>query len=284
MFKDQGLDKIILSHFGLKCRSTDLKDWDELVVQKALRPRYKATVAVVGKYIGLQDAYKSIYESLIHSGIYNDTRVIIKKVDSEDVEKHGAGSMLNDVAGILVPGGFGYRGIEGKVAAIKFAREKNIPFLGLCLGMQCAVVEFARNVCGLKGANSTEFNKSTKYPVISLLEEQRDIKNMGGTMRLGAYPCRVKKGSVAHKTYKKSMVTERHRHRYEFNNIYRDLLEKKGIIFSGIYPKKNLVEMIEIKKHPYFIAVQFHPEFKSKPDKPHPLFRDFIAAALKIKR
>ena len=284
MFKDQGLDKIILDHFGLKCRSTDLKDWDELVVQKAIRPRYKVTVAVVGKYIGLQDAYKSIYESLTHSGIHSDTKVTIKKVDSEEIEKHGAGSMLNDVAGILVPGGFGYRGIEGKIAAIRYARENNIPFLGLCLGMQCAVVEFARNVCGLKNANSTEFNKNTRYPVISLLKEQKGVKDMGGTMRLGAYPCRIKKGSQAFKIYKKSTVSERHRHRYEFNNIYRDLLAKKGIIFSGVYPKKSLVEMVEIRKHPFFLAVQFHPEFKSKPDRPHPLFREFIAAALKIKK
>jgi CTP synthase len=284
MFKEQGLDKIILSHFGLKCRSTDLKEWDELVVQRAIRPRYKVTIAVVGKYIGLQDAYKSIYESLTHAGIHNDAKIIIKKVDSEDIEKHGASSMLSDVSGILVPGGFGYRGIEGKVLAIKFARENNIPFFGLCLGMQCAIVEFARNVCGLKGANSTEFNKKTKYPVISLLKEQKDVKDMGGTMRLGAYPCKIKKGSLAHKAYKKTEISERHRHRYEFNNNYRDLLEKKGIIFCGIYPKKGLVEMVEIKRHPYFIAVQFHPEFKSKPDKPHPLFRDFIAAALKIKK
>ncbi|MDP2928528.1 MAG: CTP synthase [Candidatus Omnitrophota bacterium] len=280
VFKEQGLDKIILKHFGLKCRSGDLKDWSEKVVDRVLKPRHKVTVAVVGKYIGLQDAYKSIYESLIHAGMHNYAKVAIKKIDSEDIEKDGAASLLSDVAGILVPGGFGYRGIEGKVSAIKYARENNIPFLGLCLGMQCAVVEFARNVCGLKGANSTEFDKKSKYPVISLLEEQKNVKNMGGTMRLGAYPCRVKNGSVAHRAYKKSMISERHRHRYEFNNIYRDLLEKKGIIFSGVYPKKGLVEIIEIKKHPYFIAVQFHPEFKSKPDRPHPLFREFIGAAL----
>ncbi len=284
VFKEQGLDKIILNHFGIKCRSGDLKEWGERVVERVLRPRYKVTVAVVGKYIGLQDAYKSIYESLIHAGMYNDAKVTIKKIDSENIEKHGAASLLSDVAGVLVPGGFGYRGIEGKVAAIRYARENNIPFLGLCLGMQCAVVEFARNACGLKGANSTEFNKNTKHPIISLLKEQRDIKNMGGTMRLGAYPCKVKKGSVAYKAYKKSVISERHRHRYEFNNIYRDLLEKKGIIFSGIYPKKGLVEIIEIKKHPYFIAVQFHPEFKSKPDRPHPLFREFVKSALDRER
>jgi CTP synthase len=234
----------------------------------------------VGKYIGLQDAYKSIYESLIHAGIYNDTKVILKKIDSEDIEKHGAKNYLADVSGILVPGGFGYRGIEGKVEAIRYARENKTPLLGLCLGMQCAVIESARNVCGLKRANSTEFDKNSKHPVISLLQEQRKVKDMGGTMRLGAYPCKIKKGSLANKVYKKTLVSERHRHRYEFNNKYRDLLEKNGIIFSGIYAKKNLVEMIELKGHPYFIAVQFHPEFKSKPDKPHPLFRGFIAASL----
>ncbi len=280
VFKEQELDKIILSHFGLKCRPTDLRDWGEKVVDRILRPKHKVTVAVVGKYIGLQDAYKSIYESLIHAGIYNYTKVILKKVDSEEIEKRGAESLLNDVDGILVPGGFGYRGIEGKVESIRFAREHKIPFFGLCLGMQCAVIEFARNVCGLKNANSTEFDKKNKYPIISLLEEQQQVIDMGGTMRLGAYPCKVKKGSIAYKAYRRSLISERHRHRYEFNNIYRDLLEKKGMVFSGINPKKNLVEMVELKNHPYFIAVQFHPEFKSKPDRSHPLFREFIKAAL----
>ena len=281
VFKKQGLDKIILDHFKLKSKSTDLKDWAKDVVEKVLRPKHKVTVAVVGKYIGLQDAYKSIYESIIHAGIYNNTKVTIKKIDSEEIEKHGVGNLFEGVSGILVPGGFGYRGIEGKIKAIKYAREKNIPFLGLCLGMQCAVIEFSRNVCGMKGANSTEFNKGTKYPVISLLEEQKHIKDMGGTMRLGAYPCSIKKGSLAHSVYKKALISERHRHRYEFNNKYKKLLEKEGMVFSGIYPKKNLVETVEISEHPYFIAVQYHPEFKSKPDKPHPLFREFITAALK---
>jgi CTP synthase len=182
-----------------------------------------------------------------------------------------------------VPGGFGYRGIEGKIRAVNFARRNGIPFLGLCLGMQCAIVEFARNVCLLKGAGSTEFKK-TKYPVISLLEGQRDVKDMGGTMRLGAYPCRIRKGSLAGRIYGRKIVYERHRHRYEFNNKYRKLFEKKGMVFSGIYPKRNLAEIIELKKHPYFIAVQFHPEFKSKPDRAHPLFREFIKAALKKAR
>ncbi|MCK9604626.1 MAG: gamma-glutamyl-gamma-aminobutyrate hydrolase family protein, partial [Candidatus Omnitrophica bacterium] len=183
------------------------------------------------------------------------------------------------VSGILVPGGFGYRGIEGKIKAIKFARQNRIPFFGLCLGMQCAVIEFARNACNLAGANSTEFKK-TKYPVISLLEEQKKIKGLGGTMRLGAYPCKVKKNSLAFRVYGKTLVQERHRHRYEFNNKYKRLFEKKGMVFSGIYQNKGLVEIVELKNHPYFIAVQFHPEFKSKPDRAHPLFREFIRAAL----
>ncbi|MCX5678121.1 MAG: CTP synthase [Candidatus Omnitrophica bacterium] len=281
IFKDQGLDKILLNHFNIKCKSTNLKKWRTMVVDRILKPKEKVTVAVVGKYIGLQDAYKSIYESLVHAGISNNTKVIIKKVDSEDVERIGADRLLGGVSGILVPGGFGYRGIEGKIKTIKYAREHKIPFFGLCLGMQCAVIEFARNKCGLKSANSTEFEPDTKDPVISLLEEQKGIKDMGGTMRLGVYPCEIKRPSAAFKAYGKDLVLERHRHRYEFNNKYRDLFSKNGMVFSGIYPNKNLVEMVEIKGHPYFIAVQYHPEFKSKPDRPHPLFRDFIKAALK---
>lgn len=282
IFKDQGLDRIILKHFGLKCTSTDLKNWQSDVVERAVSPRKKVEIAVVGKYIGLQDAYKSIYESLVHAGIYNDTKVIVRKIDSEDIEKDGPSKFLKGVSGILIPGGFGYRGIEGKVAAIKFARENKIPFLGLCLGMQCAAIEFGRNVCGLKNANSTEFNKKTRHPVISLLIEQHHVKDMGGTMRLGAYPCRVKKGTLAYRIYKKALISERHRHRYEFNNRYRKIFSAKGMNFSGIYPKKDLVEMMEVTAHPYFIAVQSHPEFKSKPDRPHPLFRDFVKAALKF--
>jgi len=280
VFKNQILDEIILSHFKLICKSSDLEAWEKGVVSKALNPKHKVTIALVGKYIALQDAYKSIYESLAHAGIYNDTRVEIIKVDSEDIEKSGPEKFLKGASGILVPGGFGYRGIEGKVRAIRFARENKIPFLGLCLGMQCAVIEFARNACGLKDANSTEFKPKTKYPVISLLEEQKKVKNLGGTMRLGVYPCKIKKDTLAFKIYNKALIQERHRHRYEFNNKYKKLLEKEGVVFSGVYAKKNLVEMIELKKHPFFIAVQFHPEFKSKPDKAHPLFREFIRAAL----
>ncbi len=280
VFKAQVLDEIILSHFKLISKSCELKDWEKDVVERAVNPKNKVTVAVVGKYITLQDAYKSIYEALIHAGIANDTKVEIRKIDSEDIEKQGAEKFLKEVSGVLIPGGFGYRGIEGKIRAIKYARENKIPFLGLCLGMQCAVIEFARNSCGLSEASSTEFKPKTKYPVISLLAEQNKIKDLGGTMRLGAYPCRIKKNSLASKVYGKNLIQERHRHRYEFNNKYRNLFEKKGMVFSGIYPKRNLVEIIELKNHPYFIAVQFHPEFKSKPDNAHPLFREFIRAAL----
>lgn len=284
VFKEQVLDEIILSHFKLISKPSQLKDWEKNVVTRALNPKDKVTIAVVGKYIVLQDAYKSIYEALAHAGIANDAKVEVQKVDSEDIEKHGAGKLLAGVSGILVPGGFGYRGIEGKIKAIKFARENKIPFLGLCLGMQCAIIEFARNACGLKEANSTEFKPKTKYPVISLLAEQRKVKDLGGTMRLGVYPCKIKRNTLASKAYNKGIIYERHRHRYEFNNKYRKLFEKKGMEFSGIYPKKNLVEMVEMKSHPFFAAVQFHPEFKSKPDNAHPLFREFIKAALALKQ
>lgn len=279
VFKEQILDEIILSHFKFICKSSDLKDWENRVVNRVLNPKNKVTIAVVGKYIELQDAYKSIYEALIHGGIHNNAKVEIERIDSETLEKGNIEKMLGGISGILVPGGFGYRGIEGKVRAIQMARQNRIPFLGICLGMQCAVIEFARHACGLAGANSTEF-KQTKYPVISLLEEQKEHKNLGGTMRLGAYPCKIKKGALAFKVYGKEMIQERHRHRYEFNNQYKKLFESKGMIFSGIYPQKGLVEIIELRNHPYFIAVQFHPEFKSKPDIAHPLFKEFIKAAL----
>jgi len=279
VFKKQILDEIILGHFKLICKFSDLKDWERDVVTRVLNPKNKVTIAVVGKYIELQDAYKSIYEALIHAGIYNDTKVEIRKIDSESLEKSDIGKTMRGISGILVPGGFGYRGIEGKIKAIKFARQNKVPFLGICLGMQCAVIEFARNACNLGGANSTEFRK-TKYPVISLLAEQAKVQDLGGTMRLGAYPCKIKKNTLVSKTYGRMLIQERHRHRYEFNNKYRKIFEKKGMVFSGVYQKKNLVEIIELKGHPYFIAVQFHPEFKSKPDQAHPLFRDFIKAAV----
>ncbi|MFH1406743.1 MAG: CTP synthase [Candidatus Omnitrophota bacterium] len=282
-FKKEGLDKLIVRLLNLECADGDLLDWEEKVVKKLKFPSRETTIAVVGKYITLQDAYKSIYEALIHGAVANDTKLAIRKVDSEDIEKHGPGKYFDGVKGILVPGGFGSRGIEGKIQAIRYARENDIPFLGLCLGMQTAVIEFARNVCGMKGANSTEFCKTTRYPVISLIEEQKKVKEKGASMRLGAYLCAIKKGSKAHQAYRKKKVSERHRHRYEFNNRYRDAMGKKGMVFSGIYPRRDLVEMVELKEHPWFLACQFHPEFKSKPNKAHPLFSSFIAASLRSK-
>lgn len=284
VFKEQSLDKIILKHFGFPCTRFDLKEWKKTVVNKAIHPRHHVKIAFVGKYIQLQDAYKSVFESLIHAGIANDCKVEIERVDSENIEKEGAAKFLSGVSGVLVPGGFGLRGVEGKIEAIKYARTHKLPYLGLCLGMQCAVIEFSRNVCGFAGANSTEFVKDTPHPVIALLEEQYNVKDMGGTMRLGAYPCKVQRGTKSFALYKKELISERHRHRYEFNNKYRKQLEEKGMIFSGIYVKNDLVEIVELKEHPFFVAVQFHPEFKSKPDRAHPLFRGFIAATLKVKR
>jgi len=283
VFKGQILDEIILSHFGLISKPSDLKDWEKNVVERLFFPGKTVQVAVVGKYIGLQDAYKSIYEAIAHGGIGNQVKIEVKKIDSEDIEKYGPEKLLNGVDAVLVPGGFGCRGIEGKIKAAGFARKNKIPFLGICLGMQCAVVDFARAICGLKDANSTEFKPKAKNPVISLLVEQKNIKDLGGTMRLGAYPCKIKKNTLAARVYKKSLIFERHRHRFEFNNKFRKRLERKGVVFSGIYQKKNLVEIVELKNHPYFIAVQFHPEFKSKPDAAHPLFREFIRAAAEKK-
>lgn len=283
LFQAQILDEIILSHFKIISKHSDLRDWEKNVVSKMLGLEDTVEIAVVGKYTALQDAYKSIYEALAHGGLAGQARVKIKKVDSEEIERVGAEKLLSGVSGVLIPGGFGSRGIEGKIQAIRYVRENGIPFLGLCLGMQCAVIEFSRQVCGLRGADSTEFKPKTKYPVISLLEEQKELKDLGGTMRLGAYPCRVRKKTLANKLYGKGLIQERHRHRYEFNNKYKRTLEKKGMVFSGICPKGNLVEIVELKKHPYFIAVQFHPEFKSKPDNAHPLFAGFISAALNHK-
>lgn len=278
--KEQGLGQLIVRLLNLKPKRHDLSRWQREVIKKIKYPKSEVKIVVVGKYITLQDAYKSICEALIHGGIANNARVYIKKVDSEKISKDGAKRHLQDVSGILVPGGFGFRGIEGKVEAIRYARENRIPYFGICLGMQTAVIEFARNVCKLKGANSTEFDKKTPHPVISLLEEQKKIKTKGGTMRLGKYLCKLKSGTKSLSAYRRNKIWERHRHRYEFNNKYRKIMQNKGLIFSGIYAKKNLVEIIELKSHPWFIACQFHPEFKSKPDNAHPLFRDFIKAAL----
>ncbi len=280
MFKEQEIDKVICQKLKIEYKSGSLHGWKQSVVEKALHPKHSVKVAVVGKYIELQDAYKSIYESLKHGGIANDTEVVIKKINSEKIESSRSLEQFKGLSGILVPGGFGTRGVEGKLRAIQYARENKIPFFGICLGMQCAAIEFARNVLDMKGAHSTEFNKKTSYPVISLLEEQQNVKDMGGTMRLGAYPCQVKKDTLAYKAYKAEEISERHRHRYEFNNEYREKFQKNGMKLAGLSPNGKLVEMIELESHPWFIAVQFHPEFKSKPDKAHPLFREFVRHAL----
>ncbi len=287
----QGLDDLIIKFLDLKVeRGHDLKSWEEQVVRPALAPAHGAVkIAVVGKYIELQDAYKSIYEALRHGGIANDVGVDIKRVESERLESKAAEQLLRGVHGILVPGGFGTRGIEGKIKAIRFAREQGIPYLGICLGMQCAVIEFARHVAGLKGAHSTEFDPATPHPVISLLAQQRKIKQLGGTMRLGAQPCQLKKGTLASQAYRESRIQERHRHRYEFNGAYKEQFAKVGMVVSGYLPGKRLVEIVELTpppkgggmtNHPWFVGCQFHPELKSKPDRCHPLFRSFVKAAL----
>ncbi|MBN2483886.1 MAG: CTP synthase [Candidatus Omnitrophica bacterium] len=282
LFSKAKLEKLILKLFDIKGKTTGfLRQWEAKVVRRIKHPKHSTRIAVVGKYITLQDAYKSIYEALIHGGITHNTKVEIKKVDSEDIQKRGAAQLLGDVSGILIPGGFGYRGIEGKIQAIQYARENNIPFFGICLGMQTAVIEFARNICGLAGANSSEFDSKTKYPVISLLSEQKSVKFKGGTMRLGSYDCELKKNTKTYQAYKKAKISERHRHRYEFNNEYRKLMEDNGFVIAGTHPQKNLVEIIELKDHPFFIACQFHPEFQSKPDAAHPIFAAFIKASLK---
>jgi CTP synthase len=282
VYQKDGLDKLILRMLKLKCRSKTRALWKRSVTTWIKKKAFsrEVTIGVVGKYINLQDAYKSIYEALIHGGIANRVRVNIRKIEAEEVSQKGREACFNSVAGILVPGGFGYRGIEGKIAAIQFAREKQIPFLGICLGMQAAIIEFARHVCGLKEANSTEFNKTTPHPVVSLLEEQKIIQAKGGTMRLGAYPCWLKEGTISFRAYHKKLIHERHRHRYEFNNSYEALLTQHGLVIAGVYQPKKLVEIIELRDHPWFIGVQFHPEFKSKPHEAHPLFREFIKACL----
>jgi len=280
-FEEQGLAEKILELFHMKARKNKgLNTWQKYVIDPIKHPKVNVNIAVVGKYITLQDAYKSIYESLYHAGISNYAKVNITRIDSEDITRSNVNELLKGVSGVLVPGGFGYRGIEGKIEAIRYAREKKIPYFGICLGMQTAVIEFARNVCAHADANSTEFNKKTLHPVISLLVEQKNVKIKGASMRLGSYGCKLKSGTRAYEAYKKEEVAERHRHRYEFNNNYRESMSQKGMVFSGICSKKNLVEIIELKDHPWFVACQFHPEFGSKPDKAHPLFRDFVKAAI----
>jgi len=276
------LDQIIVEKLALEAKPLDMSEWQGML-NRVLNPRQEVSIGVVGKYISLSDAYKSIYESLDHAGIALETRVVVRRIDSEEVERDGAERTLGGLDGILVPGGFGYRGIPGKLAAVRYAREKKIPFFGICLGLQCAVIEFARNALGLKDANTTEIDADTKDPVVCLLDEQFSITDLGGTMRLGSYPCKLTPGSLARKVYGADEVRERHRHRYEFNNAYRQRFEQAGMRFSGTSPDGNLVEVIEIPDHPWFLAVQSHPEFQSKPTKAHPLFREFTRASIEQK-
>jgi CTP synthase len=275
---NNGLDEILVKRLGLRAAPLDISDWRELV-DRVRHPDHEVRIAVVGKYMRHRDAYKSVYEALDHAGIANRTRVIVQRVEAEEVSG-GAGSTLGGVDGILVPGGFGMRGIEGKIEAIRLARTQGIPFFGICLGMQCAAVEFARNVLGHDDANSTEFDRTTQHPVIALMEDQTTVRQRGGTMRLGSCPCVLAPDSLARQAYGIDVIHERHRHRYEFNNAYRKAFEQNGFLLTGLSPDGQLVEIIEWPDHPWFLAVQFHPEFKSKPTKAHPLFRDFIAAAL----
>lgn len=277
VFADGKLDEIIIDKLNLKCERADLKRWMRFV-HRVKKPTGVVRIAVCGKYTDLQDAYKSINEAFIHAGAENDVRVNLKWIKAEDVHRDGAEKYLKDVDGLLVPGGFGERGVEGKIESIRYVREQKIPFFGICLGLQCAVIEFARNACGMKGANSTEF-KNTNHNVIDLMIEQKGIKNLGGTMRLGAYPCILTKGTKAYKAYRKEFISERHRHRYEVNNKFRKKLGDGGLIFSGVSPDNSLVEIIELADHPWFVAGQFHPELKSRAISPHPLFRDFVKAA-----
>ena len=280
-YHKQNMDEIVLKQFGLKVNKSNIKYWEDLV-DKVDNLKDEIEIALVGKYVELHDAYISVTESLKHAGFNNNVKIKINWVNSEELEKvDDLDSVFKNSSGILVPGGFGNRGIEGKIKAINYARENKIPFLGICLGMQLAVIEFARNVCGLKNANSTEFNEMTPDPVIDLMADQKSIVNMGGTLRLGNYDCLVKKGTLAYDDYKEEHIKERHRHRYEFNNKYLDLLEEHGMICSGINEQANLVEIIELKNHPHFIASQFHPEFKSRPTRPHPLFNSFIRESKK---
>ena len=290
VFHKEGLDQKIVEKLNIWTRAPQLDKWEE-IVKRLKEPKLSVTIAIVGKYVDLIESYKSLNEALRHGGIPNDCRVNLKFVDSEKIDENNCREILADVDGILVPGGFGSRGVEGKICAAKHARENNLPFFGICLGMQVAVAEFARNVAGMEGAHSQEFDESTPYPVIYLMVEwyddktgtvqRRDItSDKGGTMRLGAYPCNIKEGTLAHKAYGVSSISERHRHRYEFNNAFKERLEDDGLVISGSSPDGELVEIIEIKDHPWFLGCQFHPEFKSRPMNPHPLFREFIRASL----
>ncbi|MBI1819425.1 MAG: CTP synthase [Nitrospirae bacterium] len=282
LLNNEKLDEMILNKLHLPNQPAHLERWKE-VVQVVKNPKFMVEIALVGKYVELKESYKSLLEALDHGGIANHAKVKIKWVDSEAVEKNGPDAHLKEVQGILVPGGFGDRGIEGKISTIQYAREQKVPFFGICLGMQCAVIEFGRHVVHLTDANSAEFNKEAPHKLITLMTDQQEVTDKGGTMRLGSFPCDLDPHSKAFQCYQKPEIRERHRHRYEFNNLYRDPLQKAGLVISGTSPDQRLVEIIEIKDHPWFIGVQFHPEFKSKPLDPHPLFKSFIKASLQYK-
>jgi CTP synthase len=275
----EGLGDYVARHLGLEGHEEDLSEWEDMV-KRINSTQEEVDIAVVGKYIDLPDAYLSIIESLKHGGFAHSAKVNIKWFASDDITRENCENILSGMGGILVPGGFGVRGVDGKVEAVRYAREKNIPFLGICLGLQCAIIEAARDICGLEKANSSEFDPATPDPVIDLLPGQRDVDDMGGTMRLGLYPCKLQEGTLAQRCYEEEVIYERHRHRYEVNNHYRTALQEAGMVFSGLSPDGRLVEIVERDDHPWFLAVQFHPEFKSRPNRPHPLFRDFVGAAL----
>jgi len=281
MMQKEGLDKIVLNKLNMDYSPAKMDDWEKMVY-KINHPSKKVKVAVVGKYVELPDAYISVTEALHHAGISNDAEVKIQWVNAEEIEADGTDfdEVFSGCKGILVPGGFGDRGVEGKIRAIQYARENKIPFLGLCLGMQCAVIEFARHVCGMTDANSSEFNQETKHPVIDLMLSQVDVEDKGGTMRLGSYPCKVTAGTNTQAAYGADLIHERHRHRFEYNNAFRSVLSSAGLVIAGTLPDDSLVEIVEVKDHPWFVASQFHPELKSRPNNPHPLFRGFVKAAL----
>lgn len=278
MLHEEGLDELVCQHLHIDAPQPDLSNWRKFV-SRVVNPKKQVKIAVVGKYIDLQDAYKSIYESLTHAAASHDCGIDLRLIDAESLEE-GVDGQLQDVAGVLIPGGFGERGVEGKIKAAQFARENNVPFLGLCLGMQVATIEFARNACGINNANSTEFDPEASEPVICLLDEQRNIRKKGGSMRLGTWPTKIVPGTLAEKVYGHDEVLERHRHRYEFNMKYRDRMAESGFVISGTSPDGSLAELIELRNHPWFLACQYHPEFQSKPNKPHPLFSGFIRACL----
>jgi CTP synthase len=280
-FAEQGADEIILEKLDLTCPKPNLRDWKKFV-DAVRNPRSEVLIGICGKYTDHQDAYKSIAESFVHAGAAHNAKVRLQWIRAEDIEGEGAEKHLQHIAGLLVAPGFGERGIEGKIKAIRYVREQKIPFFGICLGLQCAVIEFARNVCGLAHANSAEFIQ-TGENVIDMMIEQKNVTAYGGTMRLGSYPCRLKKGTKAHKAYRKDLIHERHRHRYEVNDAYRARLEDHGLVVSGVCPSNKLVEMIELPDHPWFVGSQFHPELRSRATNPHPLFRDFVRAAIEYR-